>query len=70
MEDISSPEVAADAAMLAVDLVDLAEVADFPVDRRVDEAPGICPSSRTSSFRSGRTAVGAYSTGPDSGSLA
>lgn len=74
-EDISSLEVVVVAA--AVDpfvrghLVVLAATAvGFPAVHTMDVALDICPSDRTSSFRSGRTAGGACSTGPDSGSLA
>lgn len=71
-EGISNPEVAAAAAAtLAADLADhVAKVVDFPVVHTKDVAPGTCPSGRISSFRSGRTADGAYPTDPDSGSLA
>lgn len=70
--DTSSLEdaVANQAELRAFGEVPAGKVADCRVVQMADVAPGIYPLDRILTYPTGRTAGGAYSTGPDSDSLA
>lgn len=54
----------------ALDELPVGKVVDYQVVQMVDVVLGIYPLDQISSFQRDRTAGGAYSTGPDSDSLA